>query len=216
MAALKGPRVEPEGEVKRLVVFVHGYGANGDDLIGLAEPLKGVLPDTAFVSPNAPEGVPGMPGAYQWFGLDSVDLSPEGMSWGAREAAPLLDAYLNEELERYGLSDDKLALVGFSQGTMMSLYVGLRRMDAPACILGFSGLLPDHKLEEDLAVKPPVFLIHGEQDDRIPAQASLKAAETLEGLGLSVQTHISPGIPHAIGPDGLQLGARFLVENLSK
>ncbi|GAB4537810.1 MAG: alpha/beta fold hydrolase [Parvularculaceae bacterium] len=216
MVALKGPRIEPDGKPTGLVIFCHGYGSNGDDLIGVGRMWRELLPGAVFVSPNAPEPVPGYPGGYQWFALDSVDRDPSALFWGAREAASLLDAFINAELDRYGLEDDRLALVGFSQGTMMALHVGLRRMEACAGILGYSGLLPDDgRLEQAITAKPPVFLIHGAADDRIPAQASEVAAQTLEKLGVPTRLHISPGVPHSIGQDGLELGGRFLAEVLA-
>ena len=213
MAALKGPRLEPSGAAKALVIFCHGYGSNGEDLIALGRHWRPLLPGVAFVSPNAPEPLPGMAGAYQWFALDGAERDPGALAWGAREVAPLLDAFINQELDRYGLEDDRLALVGFSQGTMMALHVGLRRMAACAGVLGYSGLLPDDgKLDQAATAKPPVFLIHGAVDDRIPVQASEIAVQRLAGLGVPARLHISPGIAHSIGPDGLELGGKFLAE----
>ncbi|MEM8988406.1 MAG: prolyl oligopeptidase family serine peptidase [Pseudomonadota bacterium] len=208
---LDGPRLEPEGEVKRLVVFCHGYGANGQDLIGIGAHWRASFPDTAFVSPNAPEGVPGFPGGYQWFAIQPDRVREEYIEEGVRRAAPALEAFLDAELQRYGLDESALALVGFSQGTMMSLHVGLRRQIAPAAIIGYSGMLAAAaKLEAEATASPPVLLVHGDADPVIPHQATLAAAEALQGAGLTVQHHISPGTPHGIGPDGLQLGGEFL------
>ena len=214
MSVLNGPRVEPEGRApQQLVMFLHGYGSNGDDLIGLTQAFQAVLPDAAWVSPNAPQNVPGLPGGYQWFGLEAARLDPEGMYWGCREASPILDAYINEELARYGLSDDKLALIGFSQGTMMALHIAMRRMEPLAGVLGYSGLLagPD-KLEEEMSAKPPVRLIHGDADDRIPVGMLTAAAEALKTVGVEVSGHVSPGVGHGIGPDGVQSGGEFLAK----
>src|SRR5215475_8847049 len=124
---LDGPRMPPArgGKPDALVVLLHGYGSNGADLIGLAPYWQKALPGVQFVSPNAIEPVPQAPGGYQWFPISNLD--PHLMEQGARAAAPSVDRFIDRELERYGLDDTRLALVGFSQGTMMALHVGLRR-----------------------------------------------------------------------------------------
>lgn len=220
---LSGPRIEPAsgGPAKSLVILSHGYGANGDDLIGLAPYWQQLLPDTAFVSPNAPERCEMSPGGYQWFPI-TIRNPGEGWRPPADElwqkiggAAPYLDGFIDEQLAHYGLDESKLALVGFSQGTMMSLHVGLRRAKAPAAILGYSGAYAGGAPGDEIVCRPPVFLIHGDQDPMIPVQAMFKAAEDLSALGVSVQWHVSRGIPHSIGPDGLQLGGQFIADALS-
>lgn len=212
---IDGPRMPPAagGKPNALIVLCHGYGSNGDDLIGLAPYWARVLPHAQFVSPHAPEPLPGMPGAYQWWGLGRPD--PGGA--GVTRAATILDKFLDEELYRYGLDDSRLALVGFSQGTMISLHTGLRRQRQPAGILGFSGMLtaPD-RLKDEMRGAPPICLIHGDQDDRIPLTAMFKAADALCEVGLSAQWHISYGIGHSIAPDGLDLGGAFLKMALKK
>lgn len=211
--SLDGPRRAPAsgGPAKQLVVLVHGYGANGEDLIGMAEPLSTVLPDAEFVAPNAPDAVPQFPSGRQWFPISALD--PQEMARGARAAAPVLDAYLTAELERMGLEDKDLALVGFSQGTMLSLFVGLRRAAPAAAIIGFSGALPDPaSLATELKSKPPVFLAHGEADPVVPPQATPAAAQTLAQHGLGVAVHMTPGLQHSIGPEGFQIAAAMLRE----
>lgn len=211
MMLIDGPRMPPVagGKPTTLVVLLHGYGSNGADLISLAPYWAKAIPNAQFVSPNAPEPIPGMGGAYQWFGLTRPD--PAAMEHGAKTAAATLDRFLDRELERYGLDDSRLALVGFSQGTMMALHVGLRRKRAPAAILGFSGMLVGARaLEEEKTGAPPILLIHGDRDDRIPMTAMFDAAEALTKAGLGAQWHISYGVPHSIGEDGLQLGGAFL------
>src|SRR6201995_4770022 len=137
---LSGPRLPPaRGNATHLVVLVHGYGADGNDLISLAGHWQSLLPTTEFVAPNAPDRVPGAPSGFQWFGLTRMD--PQELSRGVAAAGPLLDGFLDQELSRLGLSADRLALVGFSQGTMLALHVGLHRPAKPAAIVGFSGLL---------------------------------------------------------------------------
>ena len=134
---LDGPRVEPEnGKPEKLVILCHGYGSNGEDLIGLVPHLKRVLPNAVFVSPNAPEQVPGYPMGYQWFPLST--LSREERLVGTLKAAPTLHNFIDQELKKYGLEEKDLILVGFSQGTMMSLHVGLRRLSDIGGIVGFS------------------------------------------------------------------------------
>jgi phospholipase/carboxylesterase len=182
-AKLTGPRLEAKsGRAKQLVVFLHGYGANGDDLIELGAQFRGLLPDSAFVSPNAHELCPGAPMGRQWFALSAargVDdaRSAEDRWKGAEAAKPVIDAFLDEELTRLGLDESRLALCGFSQGTMMALHVGLRRRRAPAAIVGFSGLLVGpEKLPPAAAAPPPILLVHGDQDAMIPLDAMFVAA----------------------------------------
>lgn len=216
MVGIDGPRQPPArgGRPDSLVVLLHGYGSNGADLISLAPYWSKALPGAQFLSPNAPEPIPGMPGAYQWFGLAMRD--PALLERGAAQAARLIDGFIDRELERYGLDDSRLALVGFSQGTMMALYAGLRRARPPAAILGYSGMLVGAGgLKERAAAAPPILLIHGDQDDRIPLSAMFETAQGLAEAGLGAFWHVSYGVPHAIGPDGLELGGAFLKSALA-
>lgn len=214
---IDGPRLPPArgGKPDALVVFLHGYGSNGADLISLAPYWQKALPGAAFVSPNAIEPVPQAPGGYQWFPISNMD--PHLMEQGARRAAQSVDRFLDRELEKHGLDDSRLALVGFSQGTMMALHVGLRRARAPAAILGFSGaLVAGKKLKDEMRVKPPVLLIHGDRDPMIPISALFDSAEGLAAAGHGAQWHVSFGVPHSIGPDGLELGEAFLANYLKR
>ena len=208
---IDGPRLIPASDSppKSLVVFVHGYGADGNDLIGLGREWARALPSTAFVSPHAPERCPGTPTGRQWFPLSMQD--PRELVRGVAIARPSLDAFLDAELQRHGLDDGACALVGFSQGTMLSLHVGPQRQPRLAGILGYSGLLADPAaLKAGAVQKPPVLLIHGDRDDLIPVAAIFSAAEGLAAAGIPVEWHISQGVPHGIGPDGLELGLKFL------
>jgi phospholipase/carboxylesterase len=209
MIRLDGPRVPPRGggKPKQLVILAHGYGSNGDDLIGLAPYFARALPDATFVSPNAPDPVPGYPGGHQWFPISGIE--PRLMAQGARSAAPSLDRFIDQELQRYGLPASACALVGFSQGTMMSLHVGLRRPEALAAILGYSGMLPVAEPAE-VKSRPPIALVHGDRDEVIPIQALFAALDGLGACGAPVLFRISAGLPHSIGQDGLDLGAAFL------
>ena len=226
MAALDGPRVAPaSGPPGRLIVLVHGYGADDNDLIQLAPFLARILPDATFVAPHAPEACELAPMGRQWFGLGDYDPMTAardleatesrylGMSDRVVGAAPPLEAFIDTELARHGLDDERLALVGFSQGTMMSLHVGLRRARPPAAIVGFSGaLVGADRLPDEIRVRPPVLLCHGEIDDLVPLPALHLAAAGLAVVGVAVDWHVSPGLGHGIDPDGLELAGRFLAE----
>ena len=204
--ALSGPTLEPvQGPATHLVVLVHGYGADGNDLIGLAQHWQTLLPTVAFAAPNAPTRVPGTAG-YQWFPISRID--PHEMKKGVEVAAPVLDEYLDGELKRLNLPPERLALAGFSQGTMLSLHLGLRRAVKPAAIVGFSGLLPGPPPE--LAEFPPILLTHGDQDQVIPPQALFLAATQLGAAGAGVQWHLAPGMGHGIDPEGLMMAGAFL------
>ncbi|MGE0046273.1 MAG: alpha/beta hydrolase [Hyphomonadaceae bacterium] len=212
---IDGPRLPPArgGKPDTLVALLHGYGSNGADLISLAPYWAKALPGAAFVAPNAPEPVPGAPGGYQWFDLAARD--PRFVEQGVRRAADGLNRFLDRELERHGLGGERLALVGFSQGTMMALHVGLRR--GVGGIVGFSGaLVSGASIKEEAKGRPPVLLIHGDRDDRIPLEAMFQAAEALASADLSAQWHVSYGLGHSIGPDGLELGGAFLKTMLGK
>ena len=219
--SLDGPRLEPRTEkARQLVVLLHGYGADGNDLIELGRAWQPILPDAAFVAPHAPEPCAGAPMGRQWFALD---LRHMGERWrGVNRAAPALEAFLAAELTRRHLPGSALALVGFSQGTMMAFHVGLRRAEAPAAIVGYSGLfaMPEgpNAAEQALAEirsRPPVLLVHGAQDDLIPAQALFVSANALAAAGVPVEWHLSAEIGHGIDPEGLRQGGEFLVRALA-
>jgi phospholipase/carboxylesterase len=208
--ALSGPSLAPaRGPTTHLVVLVHGYGADGQDLLGLANHWQGLLPTVAFAAPNAPSRIPGGPG-YQWFPISRID--PHEMQKGVEVAGPALDEYLDGELARLGLPPDRLALAGFSQGTMLSLHVGLRRKVKPAAIVGFSGLLagaPPPTSESEGGI-PPILLTHGDSDQVIPPQAMFLAASQLGLAGAGVQWHLARGMGHGIDPEGLEIAGQFL------
>ena len=220
MAELNGPRLEPRagGAARQLVVFLHGYGADGNDLIEIGRAWQPLLPNAAFVSPHAPEPCAMAGAGRQWFGLTFRD--PQERWTGVNSAAPILERFLDAELERRKLPPSALALVGFSQGTMMALHVGLRRAVAPAAIVGYSGLLalPTGAAAEAVASeihsRPPVLLVHGDRDDLIPAQALFQAAQGLAALGVPAEWHLSAGIGHGIDGEGLRHGGEFLARRL--
>ena len=211
-ALLDGPRLPPlSGVARQLVVFLHGYGADGRDLIDIGEDWRAILPDAAFASPHAPEPCDGAPMGRQWFPLTMRD--PHERWTGVVGARPALDAFLDAELRRWNLADANLALVGFSQGTMMALHTGLRRAASPAAVVGFSGMLvgPEHLAQEATAA-PPVLLVHGDQDPVIPVQALFMAAEGLAKARLPCQWHLSFGVEHGIDGDGLRHAGQFLAQ----
>lgn len=197
------------GAPKRLVVLLHGLGANGQDLLSLAPYWEHALPDTLFAAPDAPFPCDMAPVGFQWFSLQ--DWSDAAMRRGVEEAAPLLQAYLDQLLDAHNLGDKDLALVGFSQGTMMSLYTGPRRAHKIAGILGYSGrLIGAEGLAGAVIQKPPIHLIHGEADPIVPVSAYAQAFEKLQENGFDVTGHTTPGLPHGIDQEGIENGLTFL------
>jgi phospholipase/carboxylesterase len=218
---LTGPRLAPHsrGPVRQLVILLHGYGADGNDLIELGRAWQDLLPDAAFVSPNAPERCPQASAGRQWFHLTFRD--PNERWTGVNKALPVIERFIAAELARTNLPPNAMALVGFSQGTMLALHAGLRRAVAPAAIVGFSGLfvLPDgsapQAVERDIKCRPPVLLIHGERDDLIPAQALFLSAQYLADLGVPTEWHLSAGLGHGIDNEGLRHGGAFLAKRFA-
>ncbi|RDD60725.1 alpha/beta hydrolase [Ferruginivarius sediminum] len=212
---LDGPRVEPlsGGPARQLVVLLHGLGADGNDLIELAPYLGQSLPDAAFVSPHAPFACDMAPMGRQWFSLQSVE--PEKLLEGAEAAAPILERFLRAELEHHGLGAGQLALVGFSQGGMMALHVGLRWAEPVAAICGFStALIGAEKLPEEIRGRPPVLLVHGDSDPVIPYQAMPAATAALKAIDVSVTAETRPGLAHGIDQEAVDLASGFLKRHL--
>ncbi|MCK0207833.1 phospholipase [Starkeya koreensis] len=215
---LDGPRLPPRSgrPATALVVLLHGYGADGRDLIDLGEYWAPLLPDAAFVSPHAPEPLAVAPVGRQWFGY--VERDDRERWTGVQSAHAALDGFLDAELARLGLPGSRLALVGFSQGTMMALHTGLRRKVAPAGIVGFSGIhvLPPERAMEafdaEIVARPPVLLVHGDLDQIVPPIALPRAVESLETRGIAVRAHLSNGLGHGIDRTGLSLAGNFLSE----
>ncbi len=211
-------RAAVSGETRSIVVFLHGYGANGADLLGLADPLGEHLPDTMFVAPDAPEMVAGMPNGYQWFPIPWIDGSSEEESMrGMDQAVEDLNAFLDALMVDEDVLPEQVVLFGFSQGSMMALHVAPRREDEIAGIVAFSGrLLSPENLADEAVVKPPVLLVHGDQDDVVPPQSLPAAAEALEAAGWKdVFAHIMKGTGHGIAPDGLSVALAFMRDKLS-
>lgn len=215
---LKSGRKGPQsGETRSVVVFLHGYGANGADLLGLADPLGEHLPDTLFVAPDAPETIPGMPSGFQWFPIPWLDgSSQEEAERGLAAASEDLNAFLDALMVDEDVLPEQVALFGFSQGTMMSLHVAPRREDPVAGIVAFSGrLLSPETLADEVVSRPPVMLIHGDADDVVPPSSLPEAAEALQQAGWEdVYAHVMKGTAHGIAPDGLGVALAFLRDKL--
>jgi phospholipase/carboxylesterase len=217
MTVLKSARKGPS-KADAVVVFLHGYGADGADLLGLADPLSPHLPGVAFHAPDAPERSINNPFGFQWFPIPWLDGSTEAQAKEAMgRSIALLNAWLDKVLEDEGLTADRMVVVGFSQGTMMALHVLPRRDEAVAGIIGFSGrLLVPELLAAEATVKPPVLLLHGDQDPMVPFQDMTLAGEALEQAGFAVYGHVMKGTGHGISPDGLSVALSFLRDRLGK
>lgn len=214
---LNGPIRKPAsgGKPRQLVVLLHGLGADGNDLIGLTRHWAPLLPDAEFISPDAPFPCDMGPYGRQWFTLQ--DRSPATVLAGVRIAAPILDGFLDQALAERGLDAEHMALVGFSQGAMMSLYVGLRRAKAVAAILGYSGaLVGAETLAQEIRARPKVFLVHGDADEIVPPQVLPMAVRELKAAGVPVEELVCPGLGHGIDEAGLMRGGDFLRQAFAK
>jgi phospholipase/carboxylesterase len=215
---LSAERKEPQsGTTRSVVVFLHGYGANGADLLGLADPLGEHLPDTLFVAPDAPERCAGSPMGYQWFPIPWIDGSSEEESErGMQSAIADLNAFLDALMVDEDVLPEQVVLFGFSQGTMMALHVAPRREDAVAGIVAFSGrLLSPETLKDEVVSKMSILLVHGDADDVVPPQSLPQAAEALQEAGFQdVFAHIQKGTGHGIAQDGLSVALAFMRDKL--
>lgn len=212
--ALDGPAAPPHsgGPARQLVLLLHGWGADGDDLIGLAPYWGELLPEAAFVSPHAPFPCD-MGFGRQWFSL--VDRTPEVILAEVRLVAPMIDALIDEQLTAHDLTPDRLAIVGFSQGTMMALHVAPRRETAVAALVGYSGrLVGASLLDAETRTRPPITLIHGERDEVVPAASMDQAGQALAAAGFAVETHLRPGLGHGIDPEGIAIAGRFIADRI--
>jgi len=209
--SLQGPIRQPAsgGKAKQLIIFLHGWGADGPNLIDLADMFAATLPDAQFIAPNAPQVCEVNPYGYQWFSL--MDRQPQHMLAGVRGAADILNHFIDEQLKALVLDNSKLALVGFSQGTMVGLHVALRRTPAIAALVGFSGaLIGAETLAKEITARPPVCLIHGQADDVVPFASLKHAADALTSHGVPVTAHPRPFLGHSIDMEGMAIAARFL------
>ena len=207
---VNGSSLQPRsgGPPSQIILLLHGYGSNGGDLISLAPHWQRAMPDALFLAPNAPQRS-GFGSGYQWWPLAA--FTPQALATGAASAAPEVDRFIDRKLDQYGLTERDLAIVGFSQGTMMALHVGLRRPQQVAAIVGYSGMLTGvADLSREAKCRPPVLLIHGSADPVVPVAALHAAEAALRRLGVAVTAHVSNGLGHSVDPAGLRLGGEFV------
>ncbi|MET1753958.1 dienelactone hydrolase family protein [Novosphingobium sp. RD2P27] len=198
---------------KQIVLLLHGFGSSGSDMISLAPGWQHSLPDALFLAPHAPQRC-GFGAGYQWWALS--DISPQALAAGAAKAAPAINAFVDRKLSQYSLTGADLAIVGFSQGTMMALHVGLRRVRPVAAIVGYSGMLTSiSDLRHEETGRTPILLVHGSHDQVVPVAALHGAESELKRLGLDVSTHVSAGVGHSVDPVGLRLGQEFVTRALT-
>ena len=215
---LSGPVFEPlsKNPARSIVLLLHGYGSNGDDLIGLAPVFSEQLPDTIFLSPNAPFDCEANPsGGFQWF--DVWETDHDKRIFALRFAEKIINNYINFQMEKLGLNDSQLVFLGFSQGTMLSMQTALRRKETCAGILGYSGRLefPD-RLPDEIQSRPLVTLIHGEDDPLLAVNLMSEAESVLLKNGVSVNSFKRPGLGHGIDMEGIKIGMEFLSNRLNK
>ena len=210
-------RAPVSGEIRSAVVFLHGYGANGADLLGLADPLAEHMPDTLFIAPDAPESCAGAPMGFQWFPIPWIDGSSEEESaQGLQRTAQDVEAFLDALMVDEDLLPEQVIVFGFSQGSMISLHVVPRREDEVAGIVAFSGrLLEPELLADEVVCRPPILLVHGDQDDVVAIDNLPAAAQALQDAGWQdVYAHIMKGTAHGIAPDGLSVALAFMKDRL--
>lgn len=208
---LQGPEAAPQSgdKPKQLVILLHGLGANGDDLFGLVPYFSSSFMEAHFIAPDAPFNCDMAPMGYQWFSLK--DRSEEAVLEGVKKAAPILNEFIDEKKAEFGLEDKDIALIGFSQGTMLALYAALRREKPIGCVLGYSGaLVASHLLKDEVKSKPPICLIHGEDDTVVPFDAFKQAMSVLQKQGFMVHGYSRGGLGHGIDPSGMQIGIDFM------
>ena len=213
---LTGPRLDPIGgaPARSAVLLLHGYGADGNDLIGLAAEWAPALPETLFCSPHAPFACEASAFGRQWFGFQNKRQDLVAVE--VATATGIIGRAIDALLEELSLEPGRLVLAGFSQGAMMALHVGLRRAKPVAGILGYSGLLmAPELLAAQLRSKPPVLLIHGDRDSVVPPDSLRDAQAALTRLSVPIEAMLRPGLAHGIDPEGLVQGRRFLERVLS-
>lgn len=210
MPILDGPRLLPQhGKPEQLVLLLHGYGADGNDLIGLAPEWRPILPQAEFLSPHAPFPCEAAPFGRQWFGFQG--RAREEVLAGVKQAASILDQFITEVLAERDMDESKLALVGFSQGAMMSLYVSLRRARPVGGVVAYSGrLFAAEALAAEMKSKPKILLVHGDADQVVEPEAHPLALSALQAAGVAVRGMLRPGLGHGIDAEGLTRGGEFL------
>ena len=208
MSILNALRRDPVEPVEWLVLFLHGYGSSGADLMNFADFWEASMPNVAFVAPDGP--TPAKEGGFQWVGK-RPGADPK-LYDDAVAVQPIIDVFVDEELARLNLDASRLAIVGFSQGTLMTLHMGLRRKVAPAALLGYAGgLVGRERLAEEMTARPPVMLINGELDELAPVYGMHVAVKALSEAGVVVAGQAVPNLDHAVNADALIFGGRFLL-----
>lgn len=204
------------GRGRRLVIFLHGYGADGADLIGLGDALAPALADTVFLAPDAPDRVAGNPFGRQWFPIPAFDGSdPHKVAAAFAAAAETIADFIDAASSEEGIAPAATALFGFSQGAMMALHVAPRRADPLGAVVASSGqLLAPERLVPEMHTRPPVLLLHGDQDPVVPFESMGKARDALTAAGIAATTHVMRGTGHGIAPDGLTVALQFLRRHL--
>lgn len=215
---LEGPTIPPlSGKAKQLVIFLHGYGSNGADLIDIGEQWAEELPDCAFVSPNAPDVCEQYAAGFQWFSIRAIDPQSFEREQSAQRALPALNAFIDAELEKWGVDESRLVVGGFSQGAMMAMYAMPRRKKPCAGVIGWSGMLIDAEgLKAPGIVKMPILAIHGDRDDVVPPSNLAKIDEGFMAAGFDVETMMRPGLTHNIDPMSIARSFEFTRECLEK
>lgn len=200
------------GEPDSLCVMAHGYGADGSDMIGAAMILADYLPGTLFVAPNGPEPCSTNPGFYQWYGMEG---GIAGIDVGVRHVGPLFNRYIDLQLERLGLTDDRLIILGFSQGGGVALEAAYRRAEPCMALLCFTSSLRNKaELEEEMSARPPTLFVHGAEDQIIPPSSVQRASSLLSSMDVHVETYICDGLGHTMNEEGVHTGANFILEQL--
>lgn len=211
-----GRKAALSGQAKSLVIFVHGYGADGADLLSLADVLGPHLPNTAFAAPDAAERLPGAPFGRQWFPIPRFDGSSHAQAaTGLERSAQDLSEFVDQRLAYEGLGPQAVALVGFSQGAMLSLHMAPRRAEPIAAVIAISGqLLQPERLAAETSAKPPVLVMHGDRDEVVPFPEMTATCNALVAAGFETYGHVMEGAGHTIAQDGLATALAFLTKTL--
>lgn len=211
MKKLDGPLIAPRsGKASSAVIFLHGYGSNGDDLIAIGQGWAGYLPDTVFLSPHAPDVCEAFSAGYQWFSIRAIDQNAGERERQTAATARILDAFIDEQLGKWNVPESSVVVTGFSQGAMMAMYTMPRRKTPCAGVIGYSGMLIDAAgLKAPGIVKMPVLAIHGGEDDVVLPAALKGVEEGFSAAGFDVETIMRPNLDHSIDQFGLQRGLEF-------
>jgi phospholipase/carboxylesterase len=216
MTKLIGPELSPKGKITSAVIFLHGLGSNGRDLLSIGEIISPSLPGTAFIAPNAPFETSFSAGGYQWF--EYWGRTPFQIADDIAHTSPLIVELVESVAARFNIPHSKIVLCGFSQGTMMALYTGLRQIEGLGGIIGFSGIMmtPETLAFEKLKVMPPVLLVHGLQDAVVPAMASQQAQMVIKSLGGEAKYIQRPYLAHSIDQEGINAATKFCQDIFKK